>query len=302
MTTSRLDYWADAADPDAGVPSPRFVVLCAFRRMEIWEPGRFPNAPRVTLDLVELPDQYDALLFLAGREPVFLGGQVAVTRDAVRELTDLYGVLRERGAAPSYVLRDFLLQAVWCMFAEDLGQIPEHRFTQILDGLLGDRRRSSADDLGQLFRWLATGGERPRHGMYAGVPYVNGTLLEEPAQVHLDVDELDRLRRVAAFTWRQVQPQIFGSLLEGALGHEKQWELGGPLHARGGHPEGRAADHRGAVARADREHRHARRGHRRPARPHELRGARSGVRFGELPLCRVPRAAPAGATPARARA
>src|SRR5215210_8080445 len=36
-----LDYWRDAADPERGIEAPRFVVLCAFRKLEIWEPGRF---------------------------------------------------------------------------------------------------------------------------------------------------------------------------------------------------------------------------------------------------------------------
>ncbi len=77
---SRLDrhrelafrYWRESAHPDAGVPAPRYVVLCAFRRLEVWEPGAFPGAPRVVLDLIDLPDSYDALLFLAGRDPTIL--------------------------------------------------------------------------------------------------------------------------------------------------------------------------------------------------------------------------------------
>src|SRR5436309_3537892 len=34
-----LSYWEEAADPEKGIPSPRFVVICAFRRLEVWEPG-----------------------------------------------------------------------------------------------------------------------------------------------------------------------------------------------------------------------------------------------------------------------
>jgi len=61
-----LRYWAESADPAKNLPAPRWVVICAFRKLEIWEPGQFPAAPRVVLDLIDLPDQYDALLFLAG--------------------------------------------------------------------------------------------------------------------------------------------------------------------------------------------------------------------------------------------
>lgn len=222
-----LDYWRDAADPERGFEPPRFVVLCAFRKLEIWEPGRFPKGPRATLELRELPEQYAALLFLAGDEPVFTGGQAELTREAVEHVTDIYHRLGERRSAPPDVLRDLLLQSVWSMFAEDLGQIPVHRFMRIVNDLLTDRRRSSADDLGGLFETLNDPRRpRPEHGLYAGVPYANGGLFERPAHVHLDAEELGLLRVACGFNWREVDPQIFGSLIEKRLGHDTQWQLG----------------------------------------------------------------------------
>lgn len=222
-----LDYWRNAADPQRNIPAPRFVVLCAFRRLEVWEPGAYPNAPRVEMDLVELPDRYDALLFLAGDEPVFLASQVELTRDAVAQVSAVFSALKERRAAGPDVLRGFVLQCVWSMFAEDLGLLPSHAFTRLVEGLIATPARSSADDLGGLFRWLNDpASERPQHGAYAQVPYANGGLFAEPACVHLEREELDLLRGACEYDWTQVQPQIFGSLLEGGLGHDKQWLLG----------------------------------------------------------------------------
>jgi hypothetical protein len=225
--TQAFDYWRDSSDPDAGIPAAQYVVICAFRRLEIWEPGAYPNAPRAVLDLIDLPDQYDALLFLAGRDAVFAGGQATLTREAVVHITDLYEQVKERRAADPDVLRDFVLQSVWCLFAEDLGQIPEHRFTQIVDDLVANPHRSSADDIGGLFDILNdTTPVRPAQGQYEGVPYANGGLFDRPAHVHLSVPELEHLRDAAKFNWRLVEPAIFGSLLEGGLGHDKQWALG----------------------------------------------------------------------------
>jgi hypothetical protein len=221
-----LGYWRDAARPNERIPSPQFVVICAFRRMEIWEPGSYPREPRAVLDLLDLPDQYETLLFLAGNEPLFLGGQAALTREAVARITELYALLRERRAAGPDDLRSFVLQAVWCMFAEDLGQLPGHRFTQIVEQLIDQPGRSSADELGRLFWWLDKPGERPKQGLYADTPYANGTLFSEPAEVHLEAEELELLHAACGFDWQQVEPQIFGSLLEGGLGHDKQWALG----------------------------------------------------------------------------
>lgn len=222
-----LAYWRNAAVPERNIPAPRFVVLCAFRRLEVWEPGAYPSAPRVVMDLVELPDRYDALLFLAGDEPVFLGSQVELTRDAVAQVSEVFSALKERRAAGPDVLRNFILQSVWSMFAEDLGLLPEHLFTRLVDGLIASPSRSSADELGGLFRWLNDpASTRPQHGAYARVPYANGGLFAEPAIVHMEREELDLLRGACGYDWTQVQPQIFGSLLEGGLGHDKQWLLG----------------------------------------------------------------------------
>ncbi len=220
-----LEYWRNAGTPQA--PAPRYVVLCAFGTFEVWEPGAVYREPRATLTLADLPERLDALLFLAGAEPVFVDDQEEVTRYAVALVTDLYARLRERRAAEPDTLRDFLLQCVWSMFAEDLQMLPAHMLTRLLDGLAEDPRRSSADDLGQLFRCVADPGGRPQHGIYANVPFANGGLFAHPAAVHLEPEEVGVLRTAARqFDWKRVEPSIFGSLLQGALGKERQWALG----------------------------------------------------------------------------
>jgi hypothetical protein len=219
-----LRYWQRSGTPSA--PAPRYVVLCGFHRFEIWEPGAVYTEPRAVLELTDLPDNLDALNFLAGRTPVFERG-TELTREAVALVTEVYQRLRERRAADLEVLRHFILQCVWSMFAEDLQMLPSHVLTRVLHGLLDDASRSSADDLGQLFEYLATPGERPQHGVYARTPYANGELFTRPARVHLEREEVELLLTAASdYNWRKVEPAIFGSLLQGALGRERQWALG----------------------------------------------------------------------------
>nr|MBA3382772.1 class I SAM-dependent DNA methyltransferase [Actinomycetota bacterium] len=155
----------------------------------------------------------DALLFLAGGRPVFMHDQTEVTREAVSLVTSVYGMLRERRAADRDVLRDFVLQSVWAMFAEDLAMLPSHLFTRVLDGLLADPARSSQDDLGQLFAYLNEPRDRPSEGLYAGTPYANGSLFARPARVHVEREELELLRQACESSWRRVEPAIFGALL-----------------------------------------------------------------------------------------
>ena len=221
-----LTYWREASDATHNLPAPRFVVLCAFQRFEVWEPGSYPAEPRAEFELLDLPDRMDALMFLAGSEPVFVETQEAVTRQAVSLMTGLYHRLGDRLAASPDVRRSFLLQAVWCMFAEDLGQLEGHLFTRVVDQLIEAPHRSSADDLGQLFAWLNRPGPRPPGGLYEQTRYVNGGLFEEPAEIHLAHEELLVLRVACEYDWRKVEPHIFGSLLQGTLGRDAQHALG----------------------------------------------------------------------------
>jgi hypothetical protein len=222
-----LGYWRESADAEENVPAPPYVVLCAFEKFEVWEPGRFPGKPRVQFSLDELPDRYTALQFLAGSEPVFNARQEAVTLETAGRLGELFHSLEDRRQGDSHSRRLFILQVVWCMFAEDLGQIPGQGFTRVVDDLIRNPQRSSADDLGRLFELLNDPSpKRPEHGLYEGAPYVNGSLFTEPSRLDLEPEELKLLREVAASNWRKVQPSIFGSLLQDVFGREKQWQLG----------------------------------------------------------------------------
>jgi hypothetical protein len=204
----------------------RYVVLCAFKRFEIFEPRSFWDRPITTFDLDDLPDRREALDFLRGREPRFAEDRAELTRGAVAHVTDLYNRLGDRGEGGADVRRAFLLQSVWCMFAEDLGLIPDRRFSRAVEQLVDDPGRSSFDDLGTLFRWLNTPGARPTSGVAEGVPYVDGGLFREPALVELNPEERELLREACGFNWAHVEPAIFGSLLEGALGRDRVWALG----------------------------------------------------------------------------
>lgn len=221
-----FEYWKHSADSKSGTEAARYVVISAFRRMEIWEPGRFPQEPRRVIDLAELPENLEALQFLAGRQPVFKTAQLELTRDAVKKVAGLNNMLVSRGAADKDVVRDFVFQCVWCLFAEDVGMLPDNLFSRLIEDLRKNPDRSSADEFGRLFAYLNSPGGGPDAGIYKGVPYANGGLFEKPTAVHLEPEELELLAEAAVGRWQDVEPAIFGGLLEGGLEHEQQWDLG----------------------------------------------------------------------------
>lgn len=224
-----LDYWKEVSKQagESGHKAPEWIVVCAFDRFEILDPDRGWDKPVDAFPLAELPERLGSLKFLAQEEPYFRASQADLSRDAVVKLTDLYSGLRDRRASDLDTLRIFILQIVWAMFAEDLGLLPNNVLSRVLEGLIKDPSRSSADDLGQLFRYLAEPQPRPAKGsLYEGTPFANGGLFEQPAQVHLTVEELKTLLDTCNLDWHQVEPAIFGAILQGALGKDKQWALG----------------------------------------------------------------------------
>ncbi|HET7485015.1 MAG TPA: DNA methyltransferase [Solirubrobacterales bacterium] len=224
-----LNYWKEVSKEarDSGRKAPEWIVICAFERFEVLDPDAGWDRPVDSIPLAELPERLSSLKFLAEEKPYFRVSQADLSREAIAALTDLYRALRERRASDLDTLRVFILQVVWAMFAEDLKLLPNNILSRLLEGLIKDRTRSSADDLGQLFRYLAEAEPRPAAGsFYEGTPFANGGLFERPTQVHLEANELGTLLETCNLDWHQVEPAIFGSILQGALGKDKQWALG----------------------------------------------------------------------------
>lgn len=220
-------YWRASSKPEVDQQAARFVVICNFRELEIWEPGRFPMQPRLRFPLAELPERYDALAFLAGPnvEPNFHEHHRELTKAAASLVADVYHRLTDRRAAPLQTIQRFILQSVWCMFAEDLAMLEGYPFEATARAARRDPAGSAADFL-LLFRVLNQKSNHNRRGHLAGTTYVNGQLFEDPADVELTGDELDLLIEAAGFDWTKVDPTIFGSLLEGVLGKEQRWRRG----------------------------------------------------------------------------
>jgi len=223
-----MRYWRESADGVNDLPAARYVVLCAFQRFEVWEPGRFPASPRISFDIEELPDRYESLMFLAAPAlaPSFVDHYRELTKEATASIALLYQSLKDRSAAPIDEIQRFTLQCVWSLFAEDLGMLDGYPLQNIVHTLRQDPTRSSAAEIGMFFRVLNQKGDHNRQGVLTGTRYVNGELFAQPAEVNLNQDELALIATAAEHDWRKVDPTIFGSLMEGVLGRDRRWELG----------------------------------------------------------------------------
>jgi hypothetical protein len=214
-------YWEQSDDPAKDVPRPKFLLLCSFQRMIVYELGAYGESPRADLSLDELPERLEVLDFLRERPAQFDLNTVDLARTAVDAVTGLYLSLVDRGIKRETV-RDFTLQCTWCCFAEDLGVFEEPVFAEAAKRLARDQTLSTYDVLGELFDWLAREDERPTAGMFKGVPFVNGGLFERPARVELEPDERELLVTAAHADWSGVEPAVFGGLFTGTIATERR--------------------------------------------------------------------------------
>lgn len=221
-----LEYWRNSANSEKGVSAPPFLVICSFQEFEIWQPGKFPNTPVDRFRLEELPFRFESLSFLSDYEPRFGGDGPAVTKQAVTLMVNLYHDLVAHGTIPDRALR-FTTQVIWQLFAEDLGVIEHRPMEQLCKALIADKSQTAATAIYDLFQRLNTADPEERNiGLKHRLPYVNGELFAESSRVHLEKKDLETIVESARFDWTQVNPAIFGTLLEGAMGQERREVLG----------------------------------------------------------------------------
>lgn len=144
----------------------------------------------------------------------------SVTQEAARQFSTLATVLRKFGEEPQTVAH-FLIRLLFCLFAEDIGLLPEKLFPRLLEQT---RRNSTqfAEVLRQLFRAMNTGG-------FFGadkILHFNGGLFDDDRVLQLDSDAMDIIGAIDGLDWGAIKPSIFGTLFERGLDPGKRSQLG----------------------------------------------------------------------------
>jgi type II restriction/modification system DNA methylase subunit YeeA len=144
----------------------------------------------------------------------------ALTREAAEKFSLLALRLRERGHAPQTVAH-FVNRLVFCMFAEDVGLLPDRLFQKMLEAsrpVPGEFAGHAAT----LFAAMKDGG---RVG-FTAVDWFNGGLFDDATALPLERADLDDLLEAARLDWSQIDPSILGTLFERGLDPGKRSQLG----------------------------------------------------------------------------
>ena len=144
----------------------------------------------------------------------------ALTERAATAFAALAQALRARGHDPQQVAH-FVNRLVFCMFAEDVGLLPDEMFTRMLE-----HARRRPDDFAamarELFGAMAAGGCVG----FETVAWFNGGLFDSDDALALTREEIETTLEAAALDWSEIDPSILGTLFERGLDPAKRTQLG----------------------------------------------------------------------------
>ena len=146
----------------------------------------------------------------------------AVTREVAAHLAGLSKELGEAGHSPEAVAT-FLMRAIFTMFAEDVGLLPNRLFTRTLYERWIPHPETFAPDVQALWLTMNRGGP---FGFEGDLLRFNGGLFAAPQALTLTRRQLEMLHEAARCDWKNVEPSIFGTLLERALDPKERHALG----------------------------------------------------------------------------
>lgn len=185
----------------------------------------FPDPRSHRIKLTDLADEkIRERLRLVWTDPLALDPArrtAKVTREIATRLAKLAKSLEAAEHPPEQVAH-FLMRCLFTMFAEDVELLPKDSFRKMLESL--EQPEHFQPVVEDLWRTMDSGGFNAQ--LRAKLLIFNGGLFKDPSAIAINRDQLDLLIEAATADWQDVEPAIFGTLLERALDPVERHKLG----------------------------------------------------------------------------
>jgi hypothetical protein len=146
---------------------------------------------------------------------------IKVTREVAGHLAKLAKSLEARH--PREAVARFLMRCLFTMFAEDVDLLPKKLFEKLLAEHWVPDPELFVEGVQALWEEMDEGKSNP---MVGKLLRFNGGLFQDRSALKLTKDELLVLQLATVSDWSQVEPAIFGTLLERALDPKERHALG----------------------------------------------------------------------------
>jgi len=149
-----------------------------------------------------------------------------IAAKATREIAERLAAVSKALEAKSYPAEEvalFLMRCLFTMFAEDVGLLPEDSFKGLLEECRKEPKKfvPLVEDL-----WRCMNEGNFAASIRERVLRFNGNLFKDARALPLAAEEIGELAVAAGKNWREVEPAIFGTLLEQALDKNERKRLG----------------------------------------------------------------------------
>lgn len=214
--------------------NPRFIIVVDTKYTELLAVDT-KTGDNLSTPLGALPQHFDFFLPWAGMEKAQYVAEAHADVKAAEKMGRLFDELMKANpdilSHPdgSHGLNVFFIRLLFCFFAEDTGVFRKNQFTQAI----GSHTQEDGSDLSQflddLFAALDMEDAEDKPPYLRGFPFVNGRLFTMRT-----TDVVPRFSRTARahlielgkLIWRDINPDIFGSMFQAVVGQQKRSELG----------------------------------------------------------------------------
>lgn len=223
---------------DALPPSLKPAVLCTcnfntFRFYDLEKDPRATGKPADEFTLEDLGDHLGTLTSIFSVEHSRLTVQQKLSETAGLLVANLHNALASQYADPDdpgshHSLAVLTVRMVFCLYAEDAGLFPANAFSDLVQANDTKHLRRAIMDLFDVLDTPVPERDPYLEDELKRFPYVNGGLFAERIEVPQFTDDIRDaiLRAGETFTWKDISPVIFGSLMEETLSHRERRQKG----------------------------------------------------------------------------
>lgn len=233
-TTPMHAIEAARADSRIAVNKPRFLIATDFKTVAAFDTKRKDT---VEFPIADLHEHYTFFLPLAGMEKSTVHAEAEADVKAAENMAKLYDLIRADNPPKTrderHALNVFLTRLLFCYFAEDTGIFPDKSFTSTVESYTQPDGSDLDGFLQQLFLILNTEKKArvktPKH--FADFDYVNGGLFSDTqarqsAVPTFSTKSRQKLIELGTKGWKEINPDIFGSMFQGVVDDAMRAELG----------------------------------------------------------------------------
>ena len=211
--------------------SPRFILVTDFETLLTYDTK---TSDTLDTELLNIVNHYDFFLPLAGMEKANFQDENPADVKASLKMAKLYDELQKNNEFKTkeeiHALNVFLTRLLFCYFAEDTNIFPDNAVTSSISShtqVDGSDVDSYLTRLFKIFNIPENKRDANTPAYLSAFPYVNGGLFRDEYKIpKFTTRSRALLLEVGQLQWSQINPDIFGSMIQAVVTPEHRGGMG----------------------------------------------------------------------------